>query len=491
MSLASIPNCMSVPNAFLRLDYEPAFQSLGDDYFDWVAAAEFPQHDLRFRNDALLPQLGLDPATVTDQEFIAAFGQFQGRESFLAMRYHGYQFGEYNPRLGDGRGFLYGQIRGQDGLLYDLATKGSGQTPYSRNGDGRLTLKGGVREVLATEMLARLGVNTSRTLVLVETGEKLWRGDEPSPTRSSVIVRMGQSHIRFGTFERLHYLNRPDLIDRLLTHVVALYYPHLIDRPDWRSRFYEELVDRVALLCAQWMAAGFCHAVLNTDNMLVTGQSFDYGPYAFLPTYDPTFTAAYFDYYGRYAYGNQPTICRLNLELLQKPLGMVTDPADLVTALEAFADRYQSAYLRLMTTRLGFGELPTPEADDLVEATLQLLSVSQMPYHRFFETLRSHFEPAWRDRPELYANERPFWVGPSDSNPQGETARYWAQWCDRYGRLLQQQSTEGLAAIAQQLCQANATITIVRPEIERVWEAIDREDDWQPFNALLAAIAQP
>jgi uncharacterized protein YdiU (UPF0061 family) len=194
---------------FLSLNYEPALESLGTDYFDKVAAAEFPQHILRFRNDQLLPILGLDPKEVTDADFIQAFGKFQGVRPFLALRYHGYQFGEYNPRLGDGRGFLYGQVRGTDGELYDFGTKGSGTTPYSRGGDGRLTLKGGVREVLAAEALYSLGVRTSRCLSLIETGEDLWRGDEPSPTRSSVMIRFSRSHIRFGTFERLHYFKRP------------------------------------------------------------------------------------------------------------------------------------------------------------------------------------------------------------------------------------------------------------------------------------------
>lgn len=140
-------------NPLLTLDYVPALEAIGDDYYDQVAAADFPQHQLRFRNDAVLRHLGLDPSQVEDSHFIEAFGQFQGREPLLALRYHGYQFGTYNPFLGDGRGFLYGQVRGLDGELYDFGTKGSGPTPYSRGGDGRLTLKGGVREVLAAEAL--------------------------------------------------------------------------------------------------------------------------------------------------------------------------------------------------------------------------------------------------------------------------------------------------------------------------------------------------
>ena len=311
-------------NPLLHLDYIPALESLGEDFYDPVAAAEFPQHYLRFRNDDLLPPLGLEKATVEDHHFIAAFGQFQGREPLLALRYHGYQFGQYNPFLGDGRGFLYGQVRGLDGELYDFGTKGSGTTPYSRGGDGRLTLKGGVREVLAAEALHALGVTTSRALSLIETGEALWRGDEPSPTRSSVMVRFSRSHIRFGSFERLDYHDRPDLMAKLLEHVIDVYYPGprlYRDRQERFLSFYDDLVDRVAALAAQWMAAGFCHGVLNTDNMSITGESFDYGPYAFIDRYDPSFTAAYFDHDGRYSYGNQPGICQLNLKALQKQIG--------------------------------------------------------------------------------------------------------------------------------------------------------------------------
>lgn len=194
-------------NPILQLDYEPAFQSLGTDFYSVVEAASFPQHILRWRNDDILRQIGL--TDVKDEDMIEAFGHFRTDRPLLAMAYHGYQFGVYNPQLGDGRGFLYGQVRGKDGNLYDFGTKGSGNTPYSRTADGRLTLKGGVREIIAAESLHRFGVKTSRCLSMIETGEELWRGDEPSPTRSCVMVRFSLSHIRFGTFERLSYLKTP------------------------------------------------------------------------------------------------------------------------------------------------------------------------------------------------------------------------------------------------------------------------------------------
>jgi len=182
---------------------------LSEECFDRVEPAVFPEHILRYRNERWAARVGLD--ALTDEEWIGHFGQFSPLPgSFaqpLALRYHGHQFRTYNPYLGDGRGFLLAQLHDlRDGRLLDLATKGSGQTPWSRQGDGRLTLKGGVREVLATEMLEALGVETSKSLSLIETGEQLTRGDEPSPTRSSVLVRLSHSHIRIGTFQRLLYL---------------------------------------------------------------------------------------------------------------------------------------------------------------------------------------------------------------------------------------------------------------------------------------------
>ncbi|MDX2213998.1 MAG: YdiU family protein [Oculatellaceae cyanobacterium bins.114] len=474
---------MSAANPFLSLPYEPAFESLGEDYYDRVSAAEFPQHTLRFRNDDLLPKIGLDPSEVTDEHFIEAFGKFIGRVPLLAMRYHGYQFGEYNPYLGDGRGFLYGQVRGVDGELYDFGTKGSGSTPYSRGGDGRLTLKGGVREVLAAEMLHRLGVRTSRCLSLVETGEGLWRGDEPSPTRSSVMVRFNRSHIRFGTFERSHTLQRPDLTQQLLDHVITYYYPHLQQEGDRYAQFYAELVQRVATLAAQWMSVGFCHAVLNTDNMSITGESFDYGPYAFIERYDPKFTAAYFDYFGRYCYANQPLICKLNLELLQVPLAAVIETSDLEAGLAQFEDHYYAAYQRRMLHKLGFEQLPASLAENLLKLTIQFLQTTQIGYHDFFLSLRQQFSPQWREDANL--------IFAASVSPNADAlASSFKQWRQAYQQTLSTLADSEMTAVKQRLDRHNPSTILIRPEIEAVWEPITVEDDWEPFYALLKRIRE-
>ncbi len=468
-------------NPILDLNYESAFGNLGEDYSDRVAAADFPKHILRWRNDQVLRQLGGDPNLVSDDQWVEAFGKFQGREELLAMRYHGYQFGHYNPNLGDGRGFLYGQVRVADGKLYDLGTKGTGPTPYSRGGDGRLTLKGGVREVLAAEMLHRMGVRTSRCLSLVETGEGLYRGDEPSPTRSSVMIRVQESHIRFGTFERLHYFGRRDMVAILLEHTVETYYPHLMGEADRYGMFYAELVERVAVLCAQWMAAGFCHAVLNTDNMAITGESFDYGPFAFIPSFDPKFTAAYFDHGGRYSYANQPGICRWNLEMLQEPLKMAMAKEDLEAGIATYEDHYARAYRSLMMQKLGFpGDWEDAFSREFLRATLEFLNQSQVSYHDFFAQLAMQFSPEWRsDAAKIFPEVEVL-------NPEG--AVMLEKWRSLYQKALQSFPEDAYGGIKERLAKWNPQTVVVRPEIEAVWAEITEKDDWTGFYGLIDRI---
>ena len=348
---------------------EPAFAALGPEFSDPVAAADFPQLAARFWNARAAATVGL--AGLTEEERAAHFGRFAplpGQPGPRAMRYHGHQFRTYNPELGDGRGFLAAQLRAGDGRLLDLATKGSGVTPWSRSGDGRLTLKGGVREVLAASMLEALGVPTSRAFALYETGEALQRGDEPSPTRSAVLTRLSWSHVRFGTFQRLAYFDRADLMSGLIDHVVRLYYPELdgLDGPAARApALLEAVAARAARTTAGWMAAGFVHGVLNTDNMNITGESFDYGPWRFLPRSDPEFTAAYFDHSRLYAFGRQPHAVFWNLQQLAATLTLVEPDRDaLVAALNTFAPAYRAATAAAMLDRLGVGPAAGREADE-------------------------------------------------------------------------------------------------------------------------------
>ncbi|HEY7900090.1 MAG TPA: YdiU family protein, partial [Caulobacteraceae bacterium] len=333
------------------------FTDLGPDFADPVAPAQFPKTILRFRNQRAAASVGLE--RLTTAEWIAHFGRFEAlpgaQENALALRYHGHQFRVYNPDLGDGRGFLFAQLREKPpaARLLDIGTKGSGLTPWSRDGDGRLTLKGGVREVLATAMLEALGVPTSRSLSLIETGEALMRGDEPSPTRSAVLARLSWSHIRFGSFQRHAAEGRADRVGALLGHVIGVYFPALAGVDNPAAALLAEVVQRCARLVAAWMAAGFVHGVLNTDNMNITGESFDYGPYRFLPRNDPNFIAAYFDHSGLYSFGRQPEAVFWNLQQLAGALTLASDPEPLMAALNGFSNAYRAELSAAMVGRLG------------------------------------------------------------------------------------------------------------------------------------------
>ena len=199
---------------------------IADFLADPVEGADFPETILRYRNDRAAVSIGLDG--LSHEQWIAHFGRFApiagSLPQPLALRYHGHQFRVYNPEIGDGRGFLFAQLRDERGRLLDLGTKGSGQTPWSRFGDGRLTLKGAVREILATEMLEALGVETSKTFTVIETGEKLHRGDEPSPTRSAVLFRLNHGHIRIGSFQRLATIGDTDSLKRLVAYALDRYF---------------------------------------------------------------------------------------------------------------------------------------------------------------------------------------------------------------------------------------------------------------------------
>ena len=360
---------------------DPQFIKLGPEFSDPVAPARFPETILRYRNDRAAGRVGL--GTLTPEEFRDAFALFQplpdNQPQPLALRYHGHQFQVYNAEIGDGRGFLYAQLRengDRAGRLLDLGTKGSGQTPYSRFGDGRLTLKGGVREVLATEMLEALGVPTSKSFALFETGEGLERGDEPSPTRSSVLTRLSFSNVRFGTFQRHAFFDRRQQVGELIEHVVGLYYPEVggADMAETAAGLLAAVVARFAHLTARWMAAGFVHGVLNTDNMNINGESFDYGPYRFLPKNDPEFTAAYFDHQGLYAFGRQPSAVFWNLQQLAGCFALVCEHEPLVDAINTFGSQYRDSLAEAIVRRLGLKPLSPPDNGVLAAVAFKALA---------------------------------------------------------------------------------------------------------------------
>jgi len=438
---------------------DPALLELGEPFYDVVRAADFPQTALRFRNDRAAAEVGL--ARLDDAAWLAHFGRFEPLPGNLpqpvAMRYHGHQFRIYNPDLGDGRGFSFAQMRRSDGALLELGTKGSGQTPWSRFGDGRLTLKGGVREVLASEMLEALGVRTSRSVSLIETGEALERNDEPSPTRSAVLVRMSLGHIRIGNFQRLAYHGDAESMARLVDYCLREMYG-VDPGAEPAVRFFELAAGRIAALAAQYMVAGFVHGVLNTDNINVMGESFDYGPWRFAPTCDPGFTAAYFDHAGLYAFARQPEAILWNVAQLAVSLRRLCDAPPLIERLEAFEARFRAGYAAPLKRRLGLTGGDTDAAWRLKDAIDDALIATRQPIDRFFfdsfgGVLPAGYGPEWDKVRDTLAAFTPA--------PQGRSHAYFSD---------------------AEPC------SMLIDEVEAIWSAIASDDDWGPFHAKVAAI---
>ena len=461
--------------------YKPsrAILELGDKFYDRVRPADFALATLRYVNAAAAETVGL--SELSSDEWRSHFHAFKplpdGLPEPLALRYHGHQFQSYNDRLGDGRGFLFAQAYASDGRLLDLGTKGSGVTPWSRAGDGRLTLKGAVREALATEMLESLGVSTSKTFCFFETGEDLQRNDEPSPTRSAVLTRLGHSHIRFGTFQRQAALQDREALQVLSDYVQRHFYPESTGISD----MLQKIVVKTAKLCASWMIGGFVHGVLNTDNMNINGESFDYGPYRFLPAYDPEFTAAYFDQSRLYAYGRQPEAVIWNLEQLATCFLLIHDDREsLVDALRAFTPAFNDAAATLMRDRLGLIARPSsrvvdePTDDDLLLAVFNFLAQSQVTFEQFF------FD----------------WYGGVISRTRAlkgpEADKYSGDAFDHFFEMISHwpAAQEATSRLRNTYFSAAKPCLLLIDDIETIWSAIATDDDWSRFNAKIEAIRE-
>ncbi len=453
--------------------FETAFADLGDDFSDVVAPASFPMARLRYRNDRWAARVGLDG--VADPDWTEHFGRFRPFPDYgaapRAIRYHGHQFRHYNPDLGDGRGFLFAQLRDlEDQRLLDLATKGSGQTPYSRAGDGRLTLKGGVREVLATAMLEARGVYTSKSFSLIETGEALMRNDEPSPTRASVLVRLSHSHIRYGVFQRHAFHNRPDSLRLLIDHCGEHYFPELMETDEaTRAASLLAIACRCAAqLVASWMATGFVHGVLNTDNMNITGESFDYGPYRFLQAADPSFTAAYFDESGLYAFGRQPEAVFWNLKQLAGALSLVCDKEALVAALALYPHAYRVALIHRMFAMLAIAPGNLDADGAFLERLFTWMAETGAGWEQFFHDWFCAPARTGLDSPQRALYAGPEWAviesGLRSRTPVDEQRLRHPYW------------SRGRPA------------SLLIGEIEALWRDIAEADDWEGFHAKLAEI---
>ena len=442
---------------------DPKILTLGDDFYDPVAAARFPKCVPRFVNERWAERVGLD---LEEEDWARHFCRFEPLPGNLieplALRYHGHQFRVYNREIGDGRGFTFAQLREPDGKLLDLGTKGSGQTPYSRHADGRLTLKGGVRELLATEMLEALGVNTSKSFALFETGEDLERGDEPSPTRSSVLTRLSHGHIRIGTFQRLAFLGEAENISKLVRYCLENLYSEQPAGDDRENalKLFDLVSAATAKLAASYLTAGFVHGVLNSDNINVTGESFDYGPWRFTPEWEPEFTAAYFDHFGLYAFGRQPEAIHWDLAQFAGCLSLVADGPPLSDLLAGWSTRFERALVEAMLRRLGVNRRDDMEDRELVATLIRALATREEAIDRVFFDWRGGRDPG----EQAYGSEPFRALAEALQGRQLQSSRSHPYWSD------------------EEPCSMHID------EVEALWSAIAESDDWMSIKRKVNAI---
>jgi uncharacterized protein YdiU (UPF0061 family) len=354
------------------------YAQLPDRFFERLAPVPVAQPWLVKLNGALARKLGLDIAALGSQEGLAMLAGNRVPEGAdpLAMAYAGHQFGNFVPQLGDGRAILLGEILDPTGERFDIHLKGSGRTPFSRNGDGRAWLGPVLREYILSEAMHALGIPTTRSLAVVATGEPVFR---ETPLPGAVLTRVARSHVRVGTFEYFHARQDADALRCLADYVIARHYPEARQSDQPYRALISAVAARQAELVAKWLGVGFIHGVMNTDNMSIAGETIDFGPCAFMDDFHPGRVYSSIDHRGRYAYGNQPRIAQWNIARLAESLLPLLDP-DANKAVEVaqvaiggFGPCFEKAYLAGFRAKLGLLE---PQAGDagLIDGLLQLMS---------------------------------------------------------------------------------------------------------------------
>lgn len=418
-------------NSFGSLRFENSYARLHPAFSQVVDPTPLPDPSLVAFNPDAAALLGLDPSAASEPEsasYLSGALRLPGAEP-IAQAYAGHQFGVWVPQLGDGRAFLLGEVRGSNGVKWDLHLKGGGQTRFSRLGDGRSVLRSTIREYLASEALAGLGIPTTRALAIV--GSELPVQRERIET-AATLLRLSPSHVRFGTFQYFAARGEAERVRELLNHVVAEHFPDFSPLAEPALPWFGEVCRRTAKLMAEWMAAGFAHGVMNTDNMSVLGVTLDYGPYGFMDRYDTGFICNHSDIEGRYAFDQQPAVGLWNCARLAEALTILGgEPEAWREELENYWPTFDAEYLGRMRTKLGLQGSSTDYADDkeLVLELLGVMQVEHLDYPRFFRDLGNHsVDPH-----------------PSTGNDgQSETLRAWLQRYD--ARLRAEESSEAKRA---------------------------------------------
>jgi uncharacterized protein YdiU (UPF0061 family) len=375
-------------------------------YVPWQATPA-PAPRLLALNENLAAELGVDASALRTEAGVdvLAGNAVPAGATPVAQAYAGHQFGSYSPRLGDGRALLLGEIVDTDGRRRDLHLKGSGRTPFARGGDGKAVVGPMLREFLLGEAMHALGIPTSRALAVVATGESVFR-ETVQP--GAVLARVAASHIRVGTFQYAAMNGGPPLVRRLADYAIRRHHPHAAEADNPYLALYQGVIETQAALVAQWMLVGFIHGVMNTDNMAISGETIDYGPCAFMDTFDPATVFSSIDIGGRYAYGNQPHIAQWNLaRLAEALLPLLADDTDAAVAaataaLQSFGERFERHWRGGMRAKLGLRE-DDETTGVLIDDLLALLREHALDYTASFRALSASLRDGASPEPAAFA----------------------------------------------------------------------------------------
>jgi serine/tyrosine/threonine adenylyltransferase len=383
MTIADPTSPLTSPDNLLP--WRNRFTQLGESFYTRLQPQALPDPYWISRNKAVARELGIEESWFESQDVLEAFagsGVLPGSQP-LASVYSGHQFGQWAGQLGDGRAILLGELETPHGGI-EIQLKGAGKTPYSRMGDGRAVLRSSIREYLCSEAMHGLGIPTTRALALTGSDAKVLREEIET---AAVVTRTAPSFIRFGHFEHFSYNDMHAELKALADFVIDSFYPACRDAPNPYAALLEAVSERTAHLMAAWQSVGFCHGVMNTDNMSILGLTIDYGPFQFLDAFDPTHICNHSDAQGRYAYNKQPNMAYWNLFCLgQALLPLIDDQEQALSAMESYKTLFPEALEARMRAKLGLVDV---QADDkaLVESTFKLLASNKVDYTIFWRRL--------------------------------------------------------------------------------------------------------
>jgi len=369
-----------------NLPLSNSFAQLPDDFYARVEPTPLNQPvDLVHFNRHAAELLDLDPDEQHSEEFIQIISGNKNlpNAANIAMRYAGHQFGYYVPQLGDGRAIMLGETTNANDEKWEIQLKGSGLTPFSRTADGRAVLRSTIREYLCSEAMHGLGIPTTRALCLSRSDDPVYR-ERVEP--SAVLARLAPSHVRFGSFEYFYYRRKYSQVQQLFDYVIEHHYPELKEAANPYLALLEQVITRTAKLIAQWQSVGFCHGVMNTDNMSILGLTIDYGPFGFLDAYNPHHICNHSDHEGRYAYDQQPEIGLWNLACLAQTMGKLVEEEQLKAALANYWPQFRQFDRQLMAAKLGF-EQTSAKTQTLIKTLMPQMQQSNTDFTRFFREL--------------------------------------------------------------------------------------------------------